>query len=466
MLFQPTELSYLSEVTSSKSGHSLFSHHTHLSQSTKVDDDFYNKKIKGNMVNNIFREINAIKKKEVKEKVNYISLLQITEQEYNQAQLEITGIIDSLYEEHLVEIQTINRPTNLEKKIFECFSYLIGEPYFEFKAFKEKINLYELKYKMVNKDFDKIEMKKVNYMLNLLAKNEKMSLENLENELPVLEIIFKWVQNVLKMYLYKVQNKMLSNHKRNRSMNSLQTSKSNLSNMKENDNNSKKLKDISKGNQLDLLQPIIKPIIINNSNKIKNNELENIKEVNTNSMNATIRTKKFSVNNDKNSEVFFTDLKNGQGKISQLTQQKSSRANSNQQQSSFRSNNYYQKNTCFAGQVKEANNYNIELKGFDIGIEQRKSLIKTLESVTFIKHKTFHQLRKHFGTLINPKREVSHQHVDDIWGSSLQNPKNINLMLQRFASGHIKGLDYQTLGRFNQNLRNEEYFQGPNWYKK
>jgi len=500
MLFQPTELSYLSEVTgtnSLKSSYSIFSNNSHLSSSTKIDDDFYNKKIKGNMHNNIFKEIDSLKKKDKEEKINYINLLEISEQDYHQAEMEVNNLIDSLNEDHLIEIQSIKKPTNIEKRVFEFFSYLLGEPYFEFKNFKEKLNLYELKYKLVNMEYEKIDSKKVNYILNLIANNNKMTLENLVNEISVLEVLFRWVQNILKIYLYKVQNKLLKSsnqtsktqknanyNNRNRSMANLKNSNSiNSNNMNINTGNSKNkigigedynikstkdikelkdIKDVSKPNKLEPIQ-INQPISIRTKNLGSNTELENIKELNTNSMNQT-KTKLTSVyNENKNSNVYLTDLKPSQKNLQHINGHRPSKSISNTQTQYLKKTNT---NQVTSPPVKAASNYNIELEGYDIAIDQRKSLIKTLESVTFIKHKTFHQLRKHFGMEIQSNQKISGQHVDDIWGSSLQNPKNIPKILARFSNGQIKGLDYATLGKFSQNLHNEEYFNGPNWYKK
>ena len=116
------------------------------------------------------------------------------------------SVIEELKEIDLINVFSIKNLKSSHKHIFEIFSYLLHFSIFDWKSFKENLNLYELKYKMQTIDFSKYEHDRINNILNKISHNKVICNEIFDNTFISINIFFKWIKATLKVYLFEYQN--------------------------------------------------------------------------------------------------------------------------------------------------------------------------------------------------------------------------------------------------------------------
>ncbi len=158
-------------------------------------------------IENIFDEVNEIKKKKIEKTIDYVDALTIPESEFERSFQDMTKISEMLNEEHIVELISTRKLFFVYKHILEIFAILLGEGYFEWSHFRTKLNIFEIKYRMINCNLANFSKNKINEYLNKIYKNKKLTDEYLKNDNSGIGIIFKWIKAALKVCLYKLQSK-------------------------------------------------------------------------------------------------------------------------------------------------------------------------------------------------------------------------------------------------------------------
>ena len=158
---------------------------------------------------NIFDEVEKIKEKNNEKEINYVDSLIISDQEFERSSQDMIQITQMMAEEHIVEMISTRKLFFVYKHILEIFAILIGEGYFEWSHFRSKLNIHEIRYRMINCNLDKFGRGKINDFLNKIYKNKKLSDEYLKNNSSGIGIIFKWIKAALKACLFKLQNKKI-----------------------------------------------------------------------------------------------------------------------------------------------------------------------------------------------------------------------------------------------------------------
>jgi hypothetical protein len=451
----PTEFSYKTNIqtnhnknNSVKNTNEKFNNPYLIEIPIALEKDYYEKKRNTYMINNVFNEIQMIRHKQDEEQYDYIELLQISQPEFERSQIEVQQLAEYLNEEHITEIRSLKKLIFVHKNVLEIFSYLIGEPFFDWKNFRDKFNLHEAKYKMNNINYKSLSSKRINAYLNKISKNAKFNQEYIDSRTEGIGVLFKWIKSILKIFLFKTQQ----NEKRAASVfssNALSPfNKSEI--ISENGSHQLRSSQIIKreANEIYLkLEPFkdkekakeqTKEKFVVSNNAFTNTE--NIPEEKSNS--ATAKNLHQILNKNKNNEnLYITEIGNQNNK-------KPNKTNIPLPEVKFRPK-----------AVKETK---MKLNFDCTKIKELKEL-KTLHSLPFIKNKTFQQLRRFFQNSVHPrapdkknnKEKMNNKHFHDLDMLSMKNPNNSNKIVGLVAINKLKALDDHTFNHFLENLHNE-----------
>jgi hypothetical protein len=295
---------------------------------------------------NIFDEVEKIKQKNQINEINYVDSLIISYQEYQRSSKDMIFISDMLNEEHILEMISTKKLFFVYKHILEIFAYLIGEGYFEWSHFRSKLNINELRFRMINCNIDKFSREKINNFLNRIYKNKRLSDEFLKNNTSGIGIIFKWIKATLKVCLYKLQVKKqeeenltirnITNNTNNNSnsnnsnintirKNNMSISRSkNIGNSNENTNNNSKnifmrntvalhhpMNDFILTNYIEPKEDLQHDYKENKENEIKNKMMiNNIKDNINNNKGSGFYLTSLAYNNNINNDIYLTQNPN------------------------------------------------------------------------------------------------------------------------------------------------------------
>ena len=271
--------------------------------------NIYNhKRINNNRINNIEYQINTKKIKENNKILPLIDNIIYSEDDKNTSNNLMSSITNSITNEDVINIQFYNSKNfnYITKFIFNSF-LLFLDSFVSWEHFTENIDIFKLKYKMNNVNYDSIIKHRVNLQLNkyynLINKytnynnNKAFEIDNLvlnETEktgFSIIYKIYKWIQCAFKIYLYYYNNKKYA-------CNNKQSSNNN------NNNNNKieSFKNINKSdnsNKCDLLITQLDKINrknLKNNNKIKLLDID-IENNNKETSILNCNTSKYSTNN-------------------------------------------------------------------------------------------------------------------------------------------------------------------------
>ena len=146
-----------------------------------------------------------------------MKLIKITVTDLEKATNDAKSAIEKLTPSQVSELKCTKKLLHIERNIIEILNYLIGNFYFHWETFKEKINYFELKYKMENLEFDKYEPFMINKFLNKISSKDEFENNYLKDKFEIGYIIYSWIKPVLKIYMYKYQNNEINFEKHSHS---------------------------------------------------------------------------------------------------------------------------------------------------------------------------------------------------------------------------------------------------------
>lgn len=459
-------------------------------------------------IENIFDEVNQLKKKKQEKEINYVDALNITDSELERSVQDMNKISDLLTEEHIVEMISTRKLFFVYKHILEIFAMLIGEGYFEWSHFRTKLNIHEIRYRMINCNLANFSKNKINEYLNKIYKNKKLTDEYLKNDNSGIGIIFKWIKAALKVCLYKLQikknsqnlakvdedaqmnNSIINNNITNYNTKDRITKFTKISGTMNNkflgstsatlaqfSNNNFNLGDFVITNYKESNEAVEK------TNIIKNNDLGG----NTNpssgggfyltSMNHN--NNNLSLNLNQNNKNSLPQISNANGNTHAHFNNRNLHNNSdtiikieeNENTPNTKKMNIpIIKRVCHQKDMTSQFFQNLENSR---EFPSKNHLIEkyNISSLPLLKFKTYHQLKRFFKSSSPRKARVaavSNANIDnshdgsivpnDIDKFSLRNPKNYEKIVNLLSLGKLKGIDDETFGMFVENMKMDDYF--------
>lgn len=370
--------------------------------------------------------------------MNYI------ETEYEKSINDCKKAIDDTSEEIINDIKSQKKFINVHKTVLEMYSYLLEEKYFNWNIIKEKLNYFEVTCKMKNitEDTPAYEKNKINTFLNKISKNINLNHDYLMETFPGLAIIFNWVKAIFKIYLYRLQNNLIT---------------------KVVENNKKEENPIAD------LFPSYKLINLNkldafkSSNKIQRNMISSFKS-NKESRNSLGRLKDFSDNLEIKSEEFKktheTDKKEKENQfyITSIMSRNNENVITSDTNFFIQTNGFRKReNNAKSDNQEKLNNQLKEKKiQIDINLQEnhKQTMIKNFQNLPLIHVRTFHQLREYFNPSNKVKKNKSKSPLD-LQKFSLNNTSNFEKMLRVLQKGNIGNLNRLTVLQFCKNIDNQ-----------
>ena len=402
---------------------------------TNRENSFYNKKTKLFMNNNIYNELRERKLEENKNKHNFLKLLVISEQEYLDSHAEIMHLTDIFNEIDLIRLKSINNLKFTIKFILECFLFFVNYAYFDWKGFKEKENIFDLKYKMSNIDFDSLDKSGINFLLNKLYKNNSIVdkyfeiVFNSEEENHqfdytkevelnrIILFIFKWVKAAFKIYLFIYQK------------------------------NLKQIEVTKQPETISHYSKFLKNEVIQKSNKqlssllsdhlsAKQSEVNNKSETKSNIM-LTELEKLISISKSKTDTFNITNyhtIKNSK-EIKDYTEK--------QEKSLYSSN-------------KEVKQVDLKINNFNVTKNNLQNKEKSLFFIPLIENKTFKQLREFYSLPDKKeiKERIERRNFNDISKMSIQYPRTKEKLFSIIESGRMKAINNSNFKEILYNIYN------------
>lgn len=445
-------------------------------------------------IENVFDEVNQIKKKKLEKEINYVDALIITDSEYERSVQDMNKISDMLTEEHIVEMISTRKLFFVYKHILEIFALLIGEGYFEWSHFRTKLNIHEIRYRMINCNLNIFSKNKINEYLNKIYKTKKLTDEYLKNDNSGIGVIFKWIKAALKVCLYKLQ--MKKNHPNLIKINDEGGMDNTIMNHHNTNYNTKdkmtKFSKVSGTLNNKFLGSTSATLAQYTNSNLGNFVITNYKEPNDTDEKIN-KIKSNSIGGNPNpgsgSGFYLTSLNNN----NKNALPNISHPNGTNNRGNYNNNIY----NCSDTTIKEEehdNTPNLKKKNIpiikrichkrDIGSEFFQNLENSREfasknrliekynisSLPLLKFKTYHQLKRFFKSS-SPKKArpaaSTNAYFDNSNGSiipndidkfSLRNPKNYEKIVNLLSLGKLKGIDDETFSMFVENLKMDDYF--------
>jgi len=387
-----------------------------------------------NRINNIDNEVNYLKSQEQSNKVDFVSNIKITDEEYKNS-LEVSKrLFENLEETQINDLLSHKKLLSNEKHLVEAMVYFLGIENLDWNTFKLTFNLYEAKKKMSNIDYSKIKKKKINVLLGQLCRGDSIEnfLANNDFEDSGMEFVYEWVKCQMKIYFYLYQNKKRS---------------------KKNFNNTAKSGFYS--------QNKIKKENINTDKipKRKTDEFSNTQTIKIGGKTSTsFKSTSFSLKSNPKS-TFYND---GKEKKLGVQPQNSFLVTSlpflNKDIRNLSSIPARKDNTSEKRRIKkikkfqpiEAQKVDMKLDGFDKYRDKIYKEIKTAEMLPFLKNRTYRQMREFFDIKIPLNKDIEKRHRKDIIAYALTGKKNEKKLLNIIANGNGEILNFLTLYKMKQ----------------
>jgi hypothetical protein len=437
--------------------------------------NFIENKRKHYMKNNIFNEIERMKQKESHNNINYLKIMRVSQSDYEKSQIHANNELEKLTQNHVNEILSTKKLLHIERNILEILNYLIGNFYFHWETFKEKINFYELKHKMEHIDYDKLDPDVINKFLNKISSKKEFESDYLRENFISGFILFNWIKCIMKIFLFKYQNKLLAyqvNLQGNFQLNQALTVnnkiiKNNLSHSIHNNNNSIQtlITNGPNSTNIGMTSNSIKnlkhsEVALSNMKIEVKNKINLKKEYESNSQTISDSNKIFdprtfsifSGDNHKNlNETNCLSQTNGTGyQIKTKLFQK-------EKENFYLTNIKYQtKDLLKPIKIGTESNKSIN-KGiknqqlkieYNLVQENKKKFAQKMQDIPLLYVRTYGQLRKYFHNRKVESSDVRDKHFKDIRNMSLRDSNNSELFLKFVSKGKITALDNEVIENF------------------
>ena len=363
--------------------------------------------------------------------INFLINIKVTNDEYELYKKESEKIANNLNNNILLNICSVDRLLNIQKHLMELFNYIVFlDQNLDWNHFRNRIDIFYLKEKMLNIKYDEINIKQINFYLNRFA-----PMMNFPRFIPYstgMNNIYKWVKCQINILSYMYNNKILEKKDNNKDNND---NVNNVDNINDNINNEK----------------------LNKSMAIKNsfNEmyLENDKNYNYNSVdNSNFNNNQSTINNNVTSDYNNLNniISNNHILITNLSYKndKKNKKNKNKQTNfnylyDIKNNNNNESKPIIKNTILKLNGYNAIADKFYK--EQ-----KVLEHLPLINHRTFQQMRKYYN-LINKKNDykIYNMHRQQILNNSLTGLKNKNKAISLISNNKISLVSELPEEKFN-----------------
>jgi len=437
--------------------------------------NFIENKRKHYMKNNIFNEIERMKQKESHNNINYLKIMRISQLEYEKSQIQANNELEKFTQNHVNEILSTKKLLHIERNILEILNYLIGNFYFHWETFKEKINYYELKHKMLHIDYDKLDPDVINKFLNKISSKKEFESDYLRENFTSGFIVFNWIKCIMKIFLFKYQNKLLTFQVNTQGKNNI-PSNNNMTVINKNVNNNLSYS-IHNNNS-------IQTLITNGHNStnlaITSNSIRNLKHSEVHVSNMKIEKKNkinlkkdYETNSQTNSDSNKVDPRT----LSIFSRENHKNLNETNCLSQTNGTGYHIKTKLFEKEKENLYLTNIKyqtkdlLKPIKIGTESNKSMNKgikdqqlkldfnliqenkkkfkeKMQDIPFLYVRTFGQLRKYFHTRKGESSNTRDKHFNDIRNMSLRDSNNSELLMKFISKGKITALDNDVIECF------------------
>jgi len=465
-------------------------------------------------IENIFDEVQQIQSKKKDKEINYVDALNIFDSEYERSLQDMNKISEMLTEEHIVEMISTRKLFFVYKHILEIFAILIGEGYFEWSHFRTKLNIHEIRYRMMNCNLNNFSKNKLNEYLNKIYKNKKLTDEYLKNDNSGIGIIFKWIKAALKICLYKLQ---IKRHSQNLMSIKEDVGTDNMNNFNNNPNTNNLTKDkITKFSKLSTNNRLLSStagtinphahinhnynhgasdFIITNYKESQETEEKLTKVIKSNNIGGNnpnsnagngggFYLTSVNNNNNNNSSSNNNNFKNtlpqigGSNNNVHFTNHMYNYSDTTiKEEDNENTPNIRKKNIPMIKRVCHQKNLgddffqNLEFANAYSG---KNRLIEkyNISSLPLLKFKTYHQLKRFFRSDSPKKYKAanSNNNIENSQGSiipneidqfSLRNPKNYEKIVNLLSLGKLKGLDDETFSMFVENMKMDDYFNTP-----
>ena len=385
--------------------------------------DFENKYLKKERarINNIHNENFDLSFKEQlliekNPQINFLINIKVTNDEYELYKKESEKIANNLNNNIFLNICSVDRLLNIQKHLMELFNYIVFlDQNLDWNHFRNRIDIFYLKEKMLNIKYDEINIKQLNFYLNRFA-----PMMNFPRFIPYstgMNNIYKWVKCQINILSYMYNNKILEKKDNNKDNNDT------VNNNNDNINNEKLNKSMAIKNSFN-------EMYLENDKNYNNNNNYNSADNNQSTNNNNVTSDYNNLNNlISGNHILITNL-------SYKNNNKKSKKNKNKQTNfnylyDIKNNNNNESKPIIKNTILRLNGYNAIADKFYK--EQ-----KVLEHLPLINNRTFQQMRK-FYNLINRKNDykIYNMHRQQILNNSLSALKNKNKAISLISNNKI-----------------------------
>ena len=363
--------------------------------------------------------------------INFLINIKVTNDEYELYKKESEKIANNLNNNILLNICSVDRLLNIQKHLMELFNYIVFlDQNLDWNHFRNRIDIFYLKEKMLNIKYDEINIKQINFYLNRFA-----PMMNFPRFIPYstgMNNIYKWVKCQINILSYMYNNKILEKKDNNKDNND---NVNNVDNNNDNINNEKLNKSMAIKNSFN--EMYLENDKNYNYNSVDNSNLNNNQSTNNNNVTSDYN----NLNNIiSNNHILITNL-------SYKNDKKNKKNKNNQTNFNYlydiKNNNNNESKPIIKNTILKLNGYNAIADKFYK--EQ-----KVLEHLPLINHRTFQQMRKYYN-LINKKNDykIYNMHRQQILNNSLTGLKNKNKAISLISNNKISLVSELPEEKFN-----------------
>ena len=387
-----------------------------------------------NRINNIDNEINYLKAKEQKNRIDFVNSIIINEKDYETALQESENLYENLTDVQIIDLLSHKKLLSNEKHLVEAMAYFIGVENLDWNTFKLSFNLYEAKSKMKNIDYSKISKKKINILLSQLCRADTIENFLSRNDFgdSGMEFVYEWVKCQMKIYFYLYQNKKIPVLKTHTKTNTHLSLKKEIS-----ENKNKKFSKVNFNNTANENKVFKRFLSVDNTKHPNNFTTSRIPENNFGYYTTPLTSNAF----EQNLLVTAVPIVSpGQNTDEQFY-------------NNIRWKNYERDQKKIFRPV-EVQKVDLKLKGHNVYKDRIFREIRTAELLPLLKNKTYHQMRDFFDEKIPLSKEIEKQHKKDVNNYSLNGKKNERKLMTMIASGKVEVMNYLSLFKLKQILGN------------
>ena len=363
--------------------------------------------------------------------INFLINIKVTNDEYELYKKESEKIANNLNNNILLNICSVDRLLNIQKHLMELFNYIVFlDQNLDWNHFRNRIDIFYLKEKMLNIKYDEINIKQINFYLNRFA-----PMMNFPRFIPYstgMNNIYKWVKCQINILSYMYNNKILEKKDNNKDNND---NVNNIDNNNDNINNEKLNKSMAIKNSFN--EMYLENDKNYNYNSVDNSNFNNNQSTNNNNVTSDYN----NLNNIiSNNHILITNLSYKNDKKNKKNKNKQTNFN---YLCDIKNNNNNESKPIIKNTILKLNGYNAIADKFYK--EQ-----KVLEHLPLINHRTFQQMRKYYN-LINKKNDykIYNMHRQQILNNSLTGLKNKNKAISLISNNKISLVSELPEEKFN-----------------